>query len=118
MHALWLGSFDGNRCRFQKTRWAPPTPCMRAKSRLMPTSPAPPPQTNFVEGLTTIAGCGEASAKSGVAIHTYAANASMVDLAMYNSGRPAHPALPRARAACPSPPRDIFIRLCPAWPSA
>jgi homogentisate 1,2-dioxygenase len=45
--------------------------------------PAEP--TDFVEGLVTIAGNGDASAHSGVAIHLYAANQSMEKRVFYNA---------------------------------
>src|SRR4051794_20861026 len=46
----------------------------------IPTEP-----TDFVEGLVTIAGNGDASAHSGVAIHLYAANRSMEKRVFYNA---------------------------------
>lgn len=46
----------------------------------MPTKP-----TNFVQGLMTVGGNGDASMHSGVAIHWYAANTSMVDTYFYNA---------------------------------
>jgi len=47
--------------------------------------PFPDTPTNFVEGLKTVAGCGDPSLRSGVAIHYYTATASMKDKAFYNS---------------------------------
>ncbi|HWR17442.1 MAG TPA: homogentisate 1,2-dioxygenase [Terriglobales bacterium] len=45
----------------------------------------PSEATDFVDGLITIAGNGDASMQSGVAIHIYVANKSMVDRAFYNA---------------------------------
>jgi homogentisate 1,2-dioxygenase len=45
----------------------------------------PQEPTDFVDGLITIAGNGDASMQSGVAIHVYVANKSMVDRAFYNA---------------------------------
>jgi homogentisate 1,2-dioxygenase len=36
-------------------------------------------------GLSTMMGAGDPTTKSGMAVHTYACNSSMVDTAMYNS---------------------------------
>jgi homogentisate 1,2-dioxygenase len=47
--------------------------------------PIPKKPTDFVDGLITIAGNGESSMHSGVAIHIYVANKSMVDRAFYNA---------------------------------
>ena len=41
--------------------------------------PLPTKSTNFIDGLVTMAGNGDASIHTGVAIHTYAANAEMSD---------------------------------------
>ncbi|KAH8892153.1 homogentisate-dioxygenase [Thozetella sp. PMI_491] len=43
------------------------------------------PRVDFVQGLTTIAGQGDATAKSGVAVHIYSANASMQNRAFCNN---------------------------------
>lgn len=40
---------------------------------------------DWLEGLHTMAGSGDPCAKSGIAIHMYACNKSMVDTALYNS---------------------------------
>ena len=45
----------------------------------------PKEPTDFVDGLITIAGNGDSSMHSGVAIHIYVANKSMVDRAFYNA---------------------------------
>ncbi len=47
--------------------------------------PIPAESTDFVEGMVTIAGNGDASMHSGVAIHLYAANRSMEDRFFYNA---------------------------------
>jgi homogentisate 1,2-dioxygenase len=47
--------------------------------------PFPKEPTDFVQGLITIAGAGDPSLKSGIAIHIYSANQSMQDKAFYNS---------------------------------
>jgi homogentisate 1,2-dioxygenase len=47
-----------------------------------------PPQgnkVNFIEGIVSFAGAGSPDVKTGLAIHLYAANASMENLAFYNS---------------------------------
>ena len=41
--------------------------------------PIPSKPTDFVDGLTTIAGSGDPAAQSGVAVHVYCANRSMTD---------------------------------------
>ena len=50
-------------------------------------SPFPPPTapTDFVEGLKTLGGNGDAGAQIGIGIHLYAANRSMKDRAFYNA---------------------------------
>ena len=58
---------------------APPSPNrMRWDPLPMPTAP-----TDWVEGLVTYGGTGDAEALSGVGIHLYAANRSMVDRVFY-----------------------------------
>ncbi len=47
--------------------------------------PVPDQATDFVDGLITLAGNGDSSMQTGVAIHIYAANRSMVDRAFYNA---------------------------------
>lgn len=46
----------------------------------LPTTP-----TTFVDGIVTVGGNGDLSMHSGVAIHVYAANTSMVDTFFYNA---------------------------------
>jgi len=45
----------------------------------------PAPEIDWVDGLATMAGNGDPTAKSGMAVHVYNCNKSMVDTAMYNS---------------------------------
>src|SRR5436190_17911373 len=47
--------------------------------------PIPEAATDFVDGLVTIAGSGDAAAQTGVAIHVYAANTSMQGRYFYNA---------------------------------
>ncbi len=47
--------------------------------------PLPSEPTDFIDGLTTIGGNGDPSLQDGVAIHLYAANASMTDRYFYNA---------------------------------
>jgi homogentisate 1,2-dioxygenase len=60
---------------------APPTP---NQLRWSPV-PIPSKPTDFLGGLITLAGNGDLSAHSGVAIHVYAANRSMEGLYCYNA---------------------------------
>ncbi len=50
-------------------------------------SPLPPPSTptDFVDGLVTYAGNGDAAAGAGISIHLYAANRSMVDRVFFDA---------------------------------
>ncbi|WP_156680531.1 homogentisate 1,2-dioxygenase [Sphingomonas profundi] len=47
--------------------------------------PLPASPTDFVDGLVTYAGNGDAAAGAGVAVHLYAATASMVDRAFFDA---------------------------------
>ena len=47
--------------------------------------PFPLEQTDFVDGLITMGGCGNAAMHSGAGIHIYTANASMRDRFFYNA---------------------------------
>lgn len=59
----------------------PPTPNqLRWSPFAMPTEP-----TDFVEGLVTLAGCGEPALQAGMAAHIYRANRSMTDRYFSNS---------------------------------
>lgn len=47
--------------------------------------PSDSEKVNFVEGLKTVAGAGEPSCRTGLAVHIYAANTDMNQTAFYNS---------------------------------
>ncbi len=47
--------------------------------------PIPSEPTDFVDGITTIAGNGDSFAQIGIAVHIYACNASMKDRYFYNA---------------------------------
>jgi homogentisate 1,2-dioxygenase len=47
--------------------------------------PLPSAQTDFIDGLVTMAGCGEAAILSGIGVHIYAANASMHERFFYDA---------------------------------
>jgi len=71
--------FDQGRVRSGPFNDAPPSPNrMRWDPLPMPTQP-----TDWVEGLVTYGGTGDAEALSGVGIHLYAANRSMIDRVFY-----------------------------------
>ncbi|XP_056410320.1 homogentisate 1,2-dioxygenase isoform X2 [Hyla sarda] len=42
-------------------------------------------KTDFVDGLYTLCGAGDAKSRNGIAIHVYTCNVSMVDRCLYNS---------------------------------
>jgi homogentisate 1,2-dioxygenase len=71
--------FDQGRVRSGPFNDAPPSPNrMRWDPLPMPTKP-----TDWVEGLVTYGGTGDAETLSGVGIHLYAANRSMIDRVFY-----------------------------------
>jgi homogentisate 1,2-dioxygenase len=47
--------------------------------------PIPAGKTDFIDGIITMGGNGDPASQTGVAIHTYAANASMEDRFFYNA---------------------------------
>jgi homogentisate 1,2-dioxygenase len=47
--------------------------------------PIPSAPTDFIDGLITVAGCGDVHARSGIGIHIYAANKSMTDRCFYSA---------------------------------
>lgn len=47
--------------------------------------PFPLEQTDFIDGLVTMGGCGNAAMQGGVGIHIYAANVSMTERFFYNA---------------------------------
>jgi len=65
------------------TDWSKCTP-NPAQLRWMPMK-VPETPLDFVQGIHTVGGAGEASTKTGLAIHLYVANANMEKKAMYNS---------------------------------
>ncbi|MDP6173535.1 MAG: homogentisate 1,2-dioxygenase, partial [Rhodospirillales bacterium] len=71
-NGLWRGSpFDEVPPTPNQLRWSPPPP--------------PAPDTDFIDGLATLAGGGDASVGAGLAVHIYSANASMEDRYFYNA---------------------------------
>ena len=68
---LRSGPFLDARPTPNQLRWAP--------------MPIPPETRDFVDGMVTMGGNGDPSAQVGVAIHFYAANASMQDRFFYNA---------------------------------
>ncbi|WP_419145120.1 homogentisate 1,2-dioxygenase [Myxococcus stipitatus] len=65
------GPFDEAPVTPNRMRWSP--------------QPRPMEPTDFVEGLVTFAGNGDASTGSGIGIHLYAANRSMKDKVFYDA---------------------------------
>ncbi len=47
--------------------------------------PMPEQPTDFVDGMVTLAGCGDPAMQTGVAVHLYAANSSMQERFFYNA---------------------------------
>ncbi|KAF4321843.1 hypothetical protein BBO99_00003933 [Phytophthora kernoviae] len=72
-HPFVKADFAKEKLTPQQMRWKP-----------MPF-PADTEKVDFIEGLRTIGGAGDPTMKAGMAIHTYAANVSMVDKCFYNS---------------------------------
>jgi len=68
---LRSGPFDAANVSPNQLRWNP--------------LPIPQAPTDFIDGLVTVAGNGDAAAQSGIAIHIYAANRSMQDRFFYNA---------------------------------
>lgn len=68
---LLRGSFQNEKITPQQLRWLP--------------FDFPKEKTDFVDGLVTIAGAGDASLRNGVAIHIYSINTSMKDRALCNA---------------------------------
>jgi homogentisate 1,2-dioxygenase len=68
---LRSGPFDEVEASPNRLRWDP--------------LPMPAEPTDFIEGLTTIAGNGDCHARVGIGIHIYAANRSMNDRYFYNA---------------------------------
>ena len=68
---LRSGPFDEAPASPNRLRWSPPE---------LPSAP-----TDFVDGLVTFAGNGDAAVGSGLGIHMYVANRSMVDRVFYDA---------------------------------
>lgn len=68
---LLVSKFDAHETTPNQLRWNP--------------LPMPEMETDFVDGLTTIAGNGDWSAQSGMAIHIFACNKPMSDRFFYNA---------------------------------
>jgi homogentisate 1,2-dioxygenase len=47
--------------------------------------PMPETETDFIDGMTTIAGCGDCFAQAGIAVHVFRANRSMTERFFYNA---------------------------------
>jgi len=69
----FLGDFSGMTPEPNQLRWNPPA------------LPAADKKVDFIQGLTTYCGTGDATLKTGVAIHYYTCNTSMVDKGFYNA---------------------------------
>ncbi|NQV54468.1 MAG: homogentisate 1,2-dioxygenase [Rhodospirillales bacterium] len=63
--------FDGLPANPNQMRWNPPK--------------MPERQTDIIDGLATLCGAGDANGGGGLAVHLYAANASMTDRYFYNA---------------------------------
>jgi homogentisate 1,2-dioxygenase len=63
--------FDETVVTPNQLRWDPP--------------PAPKASTDFIDGLMTMAGCGDLAMQTGMGIHLYAANAPMREKFFYNA---------------------------------
>ena len=70
-HPSLRGAFDEMDPSPNQLRWSP--------------FPVPAVPCDFVDGLVTIAGNGSSDAQSGIAIHLYLANCSMVNRYFYNA---------------------------------
>jgi homogentisate 1,2-dioxygenase len=70
-NGLLRGTFDEVVTPPSQLRWDPP--------------PMPDAPTDFIDGLTTIAGNGSIDMHAGMAAHVYAANASMIDRFFYDA---------------------------------
>jgi homogentisate 1,2-dioxygenase len=76
-----LEPIDGGRFSLDYLSSEPDPNLMAWRPRPMPGS-AP---IDFIQSLETLAGAGDPRSEPGLAIHTYAANADMVDAALYNA---------------------------------
>jgi len=81
MHGAFTPYTWGNSIETAPISHTPFTPNrLRWDPMAMPSEP-----TDWVDGLVTWAGNGEAAAQSGIGIHLYAANASMIGKAFFNA---------------------------------
>ena len=64
-----------------------PSPWVQSTPNQLRWSPfsLPSEPTDFIQGLHTIAGSGDASTRNGLAIHIYSANKNMTQTALYNA---------------------------------
>jgi homogentisate 1,2-dioxygenase len=67
----WLSKFDQLATTPNQLRWNP--------------LPMPEGETDFVDGVNTIAGCGDLFSQTGLGIHIYACNKHMTDRFFYNA---------------------------------
>jgi len=74
------------------------------------------PRVDWLEGLRTMAGNGDPTTKSGLAIHMYACNASMVDKALHNSDGDFLIVSARGRRAARAPLTCAAAARAPALP--
>jgi homogentisate 1,2-dioxygenase len=75
-----FGPTDGHRWSSEFHAGETPPDPMRWDPLPVPSAP-----TDFVQGLVTMAGTGEAATQSGCAIHVYAINRSMTDRVLYDA---------------------------------
>jgi len=68
---LFVSKFDGIVTTPNQLRWNP---------LAMPAA-----ETDFIDGIVTMAGCGDVFAQSGIAIHIFACNKEMTDRFFYNA---------------------------------
>ena len=78
MHAPFRRISDGELRSGPFTEVEPPPNRLRWDPLALPTKP-----TDFLEGLTTMAGSGDPAAQSGLAVHVYRANRSMRERCLY-----------------------------------
>lgn len=78
-HPTLVGSFATAKLDPNQMRWMPqPFPAAGESSGTAP-------EVDWVDGLCTMAGSGDATVRSGLAVHVYSCNKSMIDTCMYNS---------------------------------
>ncbi len=67
----WISKFDTENVTPNQLRWDP--------------VPIPEAETDFVDGIVSIAGNGDLFSQAGIGIHVYSCNASMTDRFFYNA---------------------------------